>query len=158
LSRAERIITIPLVIFAIGATIVVFRVDLASLLSFEATPTATEPERRVAGRRAEERWVEGRRAERRRVEGCRDREERQARSSRAAPGRLTRCKRHSMSSASTPRERPCSPGAVRRAPCSPFSPMGWRSQPSFQNIVYTLCTENCTATPWYPSTVPSRLL
>jgi outer membrane protein OmpA-like peptidoglycan-associated protein len=47
LSRGERIITIPLVIVAIGLTIATFRVDLASLLSFEATPTATEPKRRV---------------------------------------------------------------------------------------------------------------
>jgi outer membrane protein OmpA-like peptidoglycan-associated protein len=51
-SRGERIITIPLVILAIGATIVAFRVDFASLLSFEATPTATEPER-LASRVAE---------------------------------------------------------------------------------------------------------
>jgi outer membrane protein OmpA-like peptidoglycan-associated protein len=43
LSRGERIITIPLVIVAIGLTIAAFRVDLASLLSFEATPTAAEP-------------------------------------------------------------------------------------------------------------------
>jgi outer membrane protein OmpA-like peptidoglycan-associated protein len=45
LSRGERIITVPLVILAIGLPIVAFRVDLASLLSFEATPpTATAPE------------------------------------------------------------------------------------------------------------------
>jgi hypothetical protein len=53
LLRSVRFITIPLVIVAIGATIVAFRVDLASLLSLEATPTATEPERRVASRDVE---------------------------------------------------------------------------------------------------------
>jgi hypothetical protein len=42
LSRGERIITIPIVILAIGLMIATFRVDLASLLSFEATPTATD--------------------------------------------------------------------------------------------------------------------
>jgi outer membrane protein OmpA-like peptidoglycan-associated protein len=51
------------VILAIGATIVVFRVDLASLLFFEATPTATEPERRVASRVVEPRSVGSRAVE-----------------------------------------------------------------------------------------------
>ena len=42
MSRGERIITIPLVILLIALTIAALRVDLASLLSFEATSTATE--------------------------------------------------------------------------------------------------------------------
>jgi outer membrane protein OmpA-like peptidoglycan-associated protein len=53
LSRGERIISIPLIIIAIGLTIAAFRVDLASLLSFEATPTAagpSRPESQEAGR------------------------------------------------------------------------------------------------------------
>jgi outer membrane protein OmpA-like peptidoglycan-associated protein len=50
LSRGERIITIPIVILAIGLMIATFRVDLASLLSFEATPTATDPASRVEPR------------------------------------------------------------------------------------------------------------
>jgi outer membrane protein OmpA-like peptidoglycan-associated protein len=45
LPRGERIIVIPLVIVAIGLTIAAIRVDIASLLSLEATPMATEPER-----------------------------------------------------------------------------------------------------------------
>jgi outer membrane protein OmpA-like peptidoglycan-associated protein len=50
LSRGERIITIPIAILAIGLMIATLRVDLASLLSFEATPTATDPESRVESR------------------------------------------------------------------------------------------------------------
>jgi outer membrane protein OmpA-like peptidoglycan-associated protein len=46
LSHRERIITIPIVILAIGLMIATMRVDLTSLLSFEATPT-TEPAWRV---------------------------------------------------------------------------------------------------------------
>jgi outer membrane protein OmpA-like peptidoglycan-associated protein len=49
-SRGERIISIPIVILAIGLMIAAFRVDLASLLSFEAAPTATDPEWRVESR------------------------------------------------------------------------------------------------------------
>jgi outer membrane protein OmpA-like peptidoglycan-associated protein len=49
-SRGDRLISIPIVILAIGLMIAAFRVDLASLLSFEAAPTATDPEWRVESR------------------------------------------------------------------------------------------------------------
>jgi hypothetical protein len=47
LSRGERIITIPLVILAIGLMIATFGADLASLLSFDATPTFPMPASRA---------------------------------------------------------------------------------------------------------------